>query len=163
MSHLAFGHGEHFCVGSALARAEGRIAIEVLLERMAELRYADGVDPDSLPYERSYVLHGLHSLPIVFEGRRIMTVEAFAEHFVGRSRCGRRIGGDRLGLATSGADVIVGRARAVQVADVVVGLGERSADQAIPPKMATRRWRPRPSIWAGSTCGRAMPVAPTSG
>ena len=69
MSHLAFGHGEHFCVGSALARAEGRIAIEVLLERMAELRYADGVDPDPLPYERSYVLHGLHSLPIAFEAR----------------------------------------------------------------------------------------------
>lgn len=69
MSHLAFGHGEHFCVGSALARAEGRIAIEVLLDRLTNLRYADGVDPAALVYERSYVLHGLHSLPVAFEAR----------------------------------------------------------------------------------------------
>ena len=69
MSHLAFGHGEHFCVGSALARAEGRIALEVLLDRLDDLRYADGVDPGSLQYERSYVLHGLHALPIAFAAR----------------------------------------------------------------------------------------------
>src|SRR6478735_2939755 len=69
MSHLAFGHGEHFCVGSALARAEGRIALEVLLDRLDDLRYADGVEPGSLQYERSYVLHGLHALPIAFAAR----------------------------------------------------------------------------------------------
>jgi cytochrome P450 len=66
MTHLAFGHGEHFCVGAALARAEGRIAIEVLLERLDDLRPADGVDLATLDYERSYVLHGLRSLPIAF-------------------------------------------------------------------------------------------------
>ena len=44
MSHLSFGHGEHFCLGAALARAEGRIAIEVLLERLDDLRPADGVE-----------------------------------------------------------------------------------------------------------------------
>ena len=70
MTHLAFGQGEHFCLGAALARAEGRIAIEVLLERLDDLRPGDGVDLDNLDYERSYVLHGLRSLPIAFTGKQ---------------------------------------------------------------------------------------------
>ena len=42
--HLAFGMGPHFCVGAPLARLEGRIAIERLLETYPGLRLAD---PDS--------------------------------------------------------------------------------------------------------------------
>lgn len=69
MSHLAFGTGEHFCLGAALARAEGRIAIEVLLDRLDDLRPADGVDIDRLDYEASYVLHGIRQLPVAFSER----------------------------------------------------------------------------------------------
>lgn len=67
MRHLAFGHGEHYCIGSALARAEGRIGIEVLLERLDDIREAE--DLTTLDYEPSYVLHGLRRLPVTFTAR----------------------------------------------------------------------------------------------
>jgi cytochrome P450 len=40
--HLAFGHGMHFCVGAALARLEGKIAFEVLCQRLPNLHLVPG-------------------------------------------------------------------------------------------------------------------------
>jgi cytochrome P450 len=40
--HLAFGHGVHFCVAAALARLEGKIAFEVLCERLPHMSLLPG-------------------------------------------------------------------------------------------------------------------------
>src|SRR5690606_9654817 len=41
--HLSFGHGVHFCIGAPLARLEGRIAMNALLDRFPTL-YTDPAD-----------------------------------------------------------------------------------------------------------------------
>lgn len=35
-SHMAFGHGIHFCIGKDLARAEARISFSTILDRMTD-------------------------------------------------------------------------------------------------------------------------------
>lgn len=60
--HLAFGTGEHFCLGASLARVEARVALERLLGRFATIEVL--TDPAELAYEPSYVLHGLAHLPL---------------------------------------------------------------------------------------------------
>jgi cytochrome P450 len=47
--HMAFGHGIHFCLGAALARLEGRIALEVFKERLPGLRLAPGFAMEYVP------------------------------------------------------------------------------------------------------------------
>ena len=42
--HLSFGFGAHFCVGASIARMEGRVAFEHLLDRFAAIEW-DGPDP----------------------------------------------------------------------------------------------------------------------
>jgi hypothetical protein len=60
--HLAFGNGEHFCPGAGLARAEARIALQLVLEHLDDIR----LTPDNdFPYGDSFVLRGLTSLKII--------------------------------------------------------------------------------------------------
>jgi len=57
--HVAFGHGEHFCLGAALARMEGRIAFEELLPRLSDVQLAGPVER-----LRSVSIRGIVHLPL---------------------------------------------------------------------------------------------------
>ena len=59
--HLAFGYGIHFCLGAALARLEGRIALDEILNRFPEW----DVDLDNAVLDHSAV-RGWQSLPATF-------------------------------------------------------------------------------------------------
>ena len=66
LPHMAFGRGEHFCLGAAIARLEARVGIEMLLERFADLRLAGAGDP---PVHASFILHGIQRLDLTFASR----------------------------------------------------------------------------------------------
>jgi cytochrome P450 len=59
--HLGFGWGNHFCLGSALARLEGRIALETLLERIPDYEIAAPVEPHG-----SFLIRGPSALHLKF-------------------------------------------------------------------------------------------------
>lgn len=58
--HISFGRGIHYCLGAGLARLEGCIAFEMLLERFDSLRLLT----DRPAFRYSIVLRGLESLPV---------------------------------------------------------------------------------------------------
>jgi nocardicin N-oxygenase len=62
--HLAFGHGAHFCVGAALARAELQVVIATLLDRFPKLALADEVG--NLRMTTGMMVHGLQRLPVTW-------------------------------------------------------------------------------------------------
>jgi cytochrome P450 len=64
--NVAFGHGEHFCPGASLARAEARISFERLLARLDDLQL---VDPGALSYAPTFIIRGLNNLPLRFRRR----------------------------------------------------------------------------------------------
>ena len=60
-SHLAFGYGPHFCLGAALARLEGRVALDELLSRFPEW----DVDLDAAKLAPTSTVRGWETLPMV--------------------------------------------------------------------------------------------------
>ena len=58
---MSFGGGPHYCIGAALARLEGRVAFEALLDRFDELRVADSFEDRWHP---NVAFRGLVELPL---------------------------------------------------------------------------------------------------
>lgn len=61
--HVSFGYGNHACLGLQLARAEARIALEVLLPRMKNIALAPG---DAVHWLENDFLRGPVKLDLVF-------------------------------------------------------------------------------------------------
>jgi cytochrome P450 len=59
--HLTFGFGTHFCLGAALARLEGRVALEEVLVRFPEW----DVDLASAKLSPTSTVRGWETLPVV--------------------------------------------------------------------------------------------------
>jgi cytochrome P450 len=68
--HIAFGRGAHSCPGGPLARAEGRVSVERILDRLCDIRltaeHHGPVDDRHFEYEPTWVLRGLRSLHIEY-------------------------------------------------------------------------------------------------
>jgi cytochrome P450 len=60
--HLSFGYGVHFCLGAALARLEGRIALEETLKRFPTWE----VDPGAVTRVHTSTVRGYREVTILF-------------------------------------------------------------------------------------------------
>ena len=65
--HVAFGHGIHYCLGAALARMEGAIAIGSLLERAPNVRLALPMEELRIRPSVSDLLRGYREIPICWD------------------------------------------------------------------------------------------------
>ena len=59
--HVAFGYGIHFCLGAALARLEGRVALEEILKRFPTWE----VDWDNAVQAHTSTVRGWEKLPVL--------------------------------------------------------------------------------------------------
>ncbi len=71
--HVAFSRGIHSCPGAPLARVEGRVSIERLLDRLGEIgideQFHGPVGDRRYTYEPTFILRGLTDLHLTFTGR----------------------------------------------------------------------------------------------
>jgi 2-hydroxy-5-methyl-1-naphthoate 7-hydroxylase len=62
-THLAFGHGVHYCLGAPLARLEAEVALPALFDRFPDIKLA--VDPSELSSIQSFISNGHQKLPVI--------------------------------------------------------------------------------------------------
>ena len=59
--HLTFGYGLHFCLGASLARLEGRVALDEMLNRFPEWE----VDHDGMSLFPTSTVRGWETMPVI--------------------------------------------------------------------------------------------------
>jgi cytochrome P450 len=71
--HVAFGRGVHSCPGGPLARVEGRVSIERILDRLAHIAVDEtkhgNTDERTYTYDPTFLLRGLSELHLTFAPR----------------------------------------------------------------------------------------------
>ena len=71
-AHIAFGRGVHSCPGGPLARAEGRVTLERLLQRTTNIRLSEQhhgpVGERRFTFAPTFLLRGLSELHLEFDG-----------------------------------------------------------------------------------------------
>ncbi|MCU0497409.1 MAG: cytochrome P450 [Anaerolineae bacterium] len=60
--HIAFGNGIHYCLGAPLARLEGQIAVNALVQHFPQIELA--VSLKELRWTESLLLHGMKQMPV---------------------------------------------------------------------------------------------------
>src|SRR6266487_714243 len=70
-THLAFGHGIHFCLGSTLANLEAQVVLKIILDRLKDVRFAVDYKVESLRPLHGMFFHGVNHLPISFKPARL--------------------------------------------------------------------------------------------
>ncbi|MEJ2855617.1 MULTISPECIES: cytochrome P450 [unclassified Saccharothrix] len=65
VSHLAFGHGIHQCLGQQLARVEMAVGFTELLRRLPNLRL--DLPATEVPLRSDMLVYGVHSLPVAWD------------------------------------------------------------------------------------------------
>ncbi len=60
--HLSFGLGAHYCLGAPLARLEGKIAIQALVQRFPNLKLT--IPAGQVPWRTAIAVRGVKALPV---------------------------------------------------------------------------------------------------
>ena len=75
--HMAFARGVHSCPGAPLARVEGRVSLERMMDRMSDIAISETkhgpVDERRYNYEPTYILRGLSELHLSFTAATLST------------------------------------------------------------------------------------------
>lgn len=63
--HFAFGHGIHTCLGAQLARKEMNVAFPIILDRLKNIRFAEG--KNTFRYAPNILLRGVEQMHVEFD------------------------------------------------------------------------------------------------
>ena len=69
--HLAFGYGIHFCLGSALANLEAEVVLNIILDRLKDVKFAQDYKEESLRPLYGIFFHGVSNLPLSFKPAKL--------------------------------------------------------------------------------------------